>query len=46
MYKIAYRNQGKTEQTPVKYESWESAKKAADFLKFQGATNVKVLRTI
>ncbi|WP_196801942.1 hypothetical protein [Thioalkalivibrio sp. ALE19] len=44
MFYITYRNQGKKEKTPSKFETRESAKKVADFLKIQGATSVRVMR--
>lgn len=41
MYYITYKNQGKSEKTPP-FATYEEAKKSADFLKFQGATSVRI----
>ena len=41
-YYLTYRNQGKTERTPAKYDNETDAYACAGFLKFQGATAVRV----
>lgn len=41
-YYLTYRNQGKPERTPARYDNDTDACACAAFLKFQGATAVRV----
>lgn len=43
-YYVTYRNQGKPEKTPPKYDNETDAYSCAAFLKIQGATSVRVHR--
>jgi hypothetical protein len=40
-YIVTYRNEGRPEKTP-QFDTKEQAQETAEFLKFQGATSVKV----
>lgn len=41
-YYVTYRNQGKPERTPSTYGSRATAEECAEFLKFQGATAIRI----
>jgi len=41
MYYITYKNQGKSEKTQY-FSTYDQAKKSRDFLKFQGATSIRI----
>jgi hypothetical protein len=43
MYIVTYRNQGRPEKTAA-FSTYEDAKESANFLKFQGAKCVKIIK--
>lgn len=45
IWRITYRNQGKPEKCPLFEATREEAERRADFLKFQGATSVRLHET-
>jgi len=40
---VSFKNQGKPEKTPA-WKTYEEAKESAEFLKFQGATNIRIIQ--
>lgn len=43
MWIVTYRNEGRPEQTP-RFETEKEARESAEFLKFQGAKSVRVVK--